>query len=331
MNYIDTKYLNLLSPKLQQFKRKSSRVWNFRCPYCGDSKSNKLKARGYVFPSKATYVYKCHNCGMATSLQKLIQHVDLTLYDQYVAESYFKPKQEKEMIDISKPDKLMFKRIEITPMAGLQKIEDLDTVHYVKQYIFTRKIPMKYWSRLFFAPDFFKFANECVPGKFDDDLKAEPRLIIPFLDNDNNLIGFQGRALMPTSNAKYITIMMDEGFPKVFGLDEIDWSKPITVVEGPIDSMFLNNCLAMAGADLPDFEVEANYVFCYDNEPRNKEIVRRMEDAIKSGHSVVIFPKNIDEKDINDMIMAGRDPARIIKENTYKGLMAEIKLSEWRK
>ena len=63
MYYIDQKYLLLVSPQLKLFKKKSDGLYNFRCPYCGDSQKSRTKARGYVFRKKNDLFYKCHNCG----------------------------------------------------------------------------------------------------------------------------------------------------------------------------------------------------------------------------------------------------------------------------
>jgi hypothetical protein len=156
--------------------------------------------------------------------------------------------------------------------------------------------------------------------------------VLPFVDENKTLIGFQGRALKK-SNTKYITIMVDESKPKVFGLDGVDKNKKIYVVEGPIDSLFIDNCIAMAGADLSRLQLP-NTVTIYDNEPRNREIVNRMEKVVESGKEIVIWPIHNEYKDINDMVLAGYSKSYIraqIEENTFSGLRASTKLSEWRK
>ena len=127
--------------------------------------------------------------------------------------------------------------------------------------------------------------------------------------------------------------MVDESKPKVFGLDEVNKNNKIYVVEGPIDSLFLNNSIAMAGADLSSLQLPKP-VIVYDNEPRNKEIIRRMEKVIQRGSELVVWPDYIEDKDINDMIISGYDThdiMSILKDRTYSGLSASAKLSEWRK
>jgi len=334
MSYVDTKYLNLLSSQLGLFKRKSNTLYNFRCPYCGDSQHSKTKARGYVFEKEGSLIFKCHNCGQGASLSNLIKFVDPAMHKEYVAERFMNNKRE----DTPRPKKTPLHKFQRkanylkTPLGKLKKVSQLKVDHPVRMYVNKRKIPASVHYKLFYAPKFYEFVNTMVPNKVSPPQKDEPRLIIPFLDQSKNLIGFQGRAF-GKSQPKYITIMLDEEAPKIYGMDEVDWSKPVTVVEGPIDSMFLKNAIAMAGADSARFE-NSNAVYCWDNEPRNAEIIRRLEKAIELGKSVVIFPNGIKEKDINDMVLAGRDPDEIqaiISNNTYSGLMAKTKLSEWRK
>ena len=328
-NYVDTKYLNLLSAHLPLFKRKSDNLYNFRCPYCGDSQRSSTKARGYVYTKEADYFFRCHNCSYGTTLKKLIQDTDPELYKQYLLERFSisdrKPDRQRDRI-FPKADKYI--KSEFKP---LKKISQLSHDHHAKVYVQNRRIPSNKHYKLFYAPKFYEWSNTVVPDKFTI-TADEPRLVLPFLDENKTLIGFQGRALKK-SKTKYITIMIDESKPKVFGLDTIDKNKKIYVVEGPIDSLFIDNCIAMAGADLSRLQLP-NTVIIYDNEPRNKEIVSRMEKVIKKGSDIVIWPKHIMHKDINDMILADHsieEVKNIIKENTFSGLIASTKLSEWRK
>lgn len=339
-NYIDVKYLNLLSSQLGQFKRKNDNLWNFRCPFCGDSQKDKTKARGYIFQKDGGLIYKCHNCGIGSGLSKIIKHVNPEMHKQYTLER-FGSRTSKRNVDQSA---IKYKKIDVekfskptldysNPLSILKKISQLATDHPAKKYVAARKIPSYLHGELFYAPKFYKWVNKCVPDKFPNITKDEPRLVIPFIDEKNCLIGFQGRAF-GKSKLKYITIMLDEEAPKIYGLHRVNWKKPVIVVEGPIDSMFLINAVAMGGADVARFRPVGGIVYCYDNEPRSKEIVGRIEKKIEEGNSVVIFPNGIEEKDINDMILSGKsrkEVQAIISNNTYKGLSAKAKLSEWRK
>ena len=332
-NYIDLKYLNILSGQLSQFKRKDNNLFNFRCPFCGDSQSNKLKARGYVFLVEGAYLYKCHNCGTSANIDRLISHVNSELHREYRTERFVDKGRKPVERQTGKTGIKFTKRkyYTNTPLKTLKKISQLDPDHPAKKYVEKRMIPKEYHRKLFYAPKFAKFVNSVVPNKLDEK-RDEPRLIIPFFDERENLIGFQGRAF-GKSAVKYITIMVDENATKVFGLEEVDKRKRVYVTEGPIDSMFLSNSLAMAGSDMKSLDIQ-DVVYVYDNEPRSVHILSKIDKNISSGHSVCIWPNYLKEKDINDMILAGRsipEVIGIINANTFSNLKAKAKLSEWRK
>jgi len=339
MDYIDTKYIQLVSASLENFKNKGNGVYNMRCPFCGDSQTNKSKARGYIFQKENKPIFKCHNCGQGATLNNFIKHVNPSLAKEYALERFGTKERRKPITPASKPSLRFQKRPEYlkTPLGKLKKVSQLDTDHPVRQYVESRKIPKRVHYKLFYAPKFNAFAHQFAPNKFDLIENDEPRLIIPFIDRNKQLVAFQGRAF-GKSSLRYITVKIDEEAPKVFGLESIDRSKTVYIVEGPIDSMFLDNAVAMAGADLTADALNAigttDLVFVFDNEPRNKDILRRIEKVADLGYSIALFPDYVKEKDINDMVLGGRDPDEIqaiISNNTYKGLQAKAKLSEWRK
>tara|TARA_Y100001954_G_scaffold151143_1_gene160577 strand:- start:121 stop:666 length:546 start_codon:yes stop_codon:yes gene_type:complete len=166
-------------------------------------------------------------------------------------------------------------------------------------------------------------------------IKDHPRLIIPFFDTTGKLFAFQGRAF-GKEQPKYLTVKLDEKKQKIFGLERINFTQEVKIVEGPIDSLFISNCVAAAGADLFLNNKISNekVTYIFDNEPRNKEIIKRMYDVIEKNYNIVIWPDDIQLKDVNDMIMSGLTPAKvedIISRNTYRQLSALTKLSIWKK
>jgi hypothetical protein len=174
--------------------------------------------------------------------------------------------------------------------------------------------------------------NTLIPNKFPNVVKDEPRLIIPFIDGEGKVFGLSARGFKP-NGLRYITIMLEE-VPKVFGLDKVDFTKRYFVVEGAIDSMFLSNAVAMAGADgnVSGLKNPENAIFVFDSEPRNKEIHKRMEKVIRDGYSICIWPSNLPGKDINEMVMNGMtDIEKVLLDNTYKGLKANLKMMSWKK
>jgi hypothetical protein len=249
-----------------------------------------------------------------------------------------KNSSKKQKIDF-KPDISRFtkpKYMTNSQLKNLKKISQLQPNHKAKVYVDGRKIPTKYHAKLFYCPKFFGWINTVVKNKFDDKALAldGPRLVIPFIDDQQNVIGVQGRAL-DQSNLRYITIMFDETKPKIFGLDTVDLNKKVYILEGPIDSMFIENSVAMAGSDgdLSQFEASRT-VYVYDNEPRNRNIVDKVEKQLRSGSSVFIWPDNVGHKDINDYILAGnsaKDVMKMIEDNTFKSLKGRLRLNDWKR
>ena len=325
----------LLSNRFRNFKQKNNQ-FNLSCPYCGDSTKNKFKARGYLLVKKAEYYYYCHNCGISKNFDKFLSDHDQVLHREYRLEKLKDSSVPENQDNIStsnvKTSAFPGYRRAGSPLRKLKKVSQLDWDHPVKQYIKQRMIPNKYHAKLFYCPKFYQWTNTLVPGKFKEEGKDEPRLIIPFLDQKGNMFGFQGRFLSQKSSLRYITIMLDESRSKLYGLDDIDVGKTVYIVEGPFDSMFVSNAVAMAGSDVtvPFNDV----VMVYDNEPRNVEIVKKMEKSINMGRRIVVWPGKISHKDINDMIIAGMRCADIrlmIEQNTYSDLSPKMALNVWKR
>ena len=321
MDLVDSKYINLISSRLQKFKRVKSNLYNFRCPICGDSKKNKSKTRGYLYAIKANVNFKCHNCGSSMSLSNFLKTLDPTVHKQYAFEK-FKDGHTGRNFVVEEPD-FKFEAPKFAPKVDLPRASEIPTA---KLYLEKRGLdPNK-----FYYTDKFKAWVNTLVEKFDNIEYDEPRIIIPLI-YENQLIGFQGRALGPNS-VKYITIMLQENAPKVYGIDKISEKEPIYIVEGPFDSHFVDNAVAMAGSDLDIRPFNwSDYIWVFDNEPRNREVVNRISKTIDRGDKVVIWPNNISEKDINDMKLSGHDVQTVIKSNTYTGLEAKLKFNIWKK
>ena len=321
MDHIDSKYIGIISPRLGKFKRVKADLYNFRCPICGDSKKNKNKTRGYIYSVKTNTNFKCHNCGASMSFSNFLKHVDAPTHKQYSLEKFKEGHTGRNFV-VEEPD-FKFEAPKFKKKLKLPKaIENPKSCGY----LMARKLDP---SRFYYAKHFKKFANSLKPT-FDSEKHDEERIIIP-LYYKNNLIGFQGRSIDPNP-VKYITVMLDDNAPKIYGLDNIKTDTPVYVSEGPFDSTFIRNAIAMCGADADVSRWGINNpVWIYDNEPRNREIVNRIDRTIDKGDSVVIFPSSIDEKDINDMVIAGHDVQKIVECNTYSGLEAKLKFNTWKK
>ena len=340
MLHIDLKYINMISHRWERFKRKDDYLFNFRCPICGDSSTKKNKARGYIYKKKNDMFFKCHNCDAGKTFGGLLKETDPMLHKQYIMERYQSgvtgPRANKTPeFEFTKPtfehkhddkliDSLMDRVDKLAEACG-----DTHT-HLAVDYVKLRRIPEDKWKRLYHIDDISKISQ--LAPKYRDRIKTtEPRLVIPFFDESGKMTGLTLRDY-GNSTLRYIMVKIVEDSPTVFGLDLISKDKPVRIVEGPLDSLFLDNCLAAAGSSfnkIKELGLEDPIVIV-DNEPRNEQICKILHNNIKEGHKVVIWP-DIKQKDINDMVLANLDVEELISSNTFENLEAELKFTNWRK
>lgn len=332
--WLDEKYVNMVSYKLDRFKKRGPYLWNFRCVLCGDSKKDKTKTRGYIYKKKDYLFFHCHNCHETMFFGQLLKRLDVNLHRQYSLESFAETPRQKE--DETKSFTMASPKFS-SKKINLPSIESLPFDHFAKKYILSRKLPREFLGDIYYSGCFKSFVDEIQPENEKNIPPLEKRIIIPFYDEDKNLLGFQGRALFE-SKLKYITIMLDDTYRKIFGLDKVDLNKPILVVEGPFDSKFLYNAIATMDSAL--FRVaevlgqDREYVFLYDNEKRNPQVCSNMEKTIKLSHKIFIWPRTIAEKDINEMVINGKGTEEImamINKHTYQDMDAMLRMTMWRK
>ena len=332
--FTEIKYLNLLSIRLEKFKQMKDYLWNFRCPICGDSQRNKNKKRGFIFQIKGKLRYKCHNCGSSLTFDKFLESVDPALMKQYKLEK-FQESGKKKPVDMRKVKRTIafsermndfqFQVLKRSILDDLTPIDELNNSHPAREYLLNRQLPTQ---SLYYTDKFQEWVNSVKPNTFSDIKKDEGRIIIPFINKEGVCFGFQGRSIC-SNGLRYITILLDENQPKIFGLNNLDDEKTVYVCEGPFDSLLLENAVAMAGADISNVHFGDDCVYIYDNEPRNSEICSRISKHISLGHKVIIWPNNLKEKDINDMHLAGHNVKNIVQSNTFSGLTATLKYNDW--
>lgn len=336
--FLDIKYAKIVGVQHERFKTKAESPYHgqCRCKICGDSKKSKTLSRFHFREHTQTVFVKCFNCGYTNSLANYMKMYFPGEYSEYIFERYRKDVNTSPVITTS--SEVIPEIIEVCDALDLPYVKDLPDGHFVKTYVESRKLPDYPFQ---FAEDFFEFSSQY---KKDLDETARPkypeaRLIIPFFDRKGRVFAYQGRDMSGTSSAKYLTITVDKSVPKIFGIDRANFRQPILIVEGPIDSLFLPNCLASVNASLvatarklETIVPRKNITLIFDNEPRNEVIVDGYQQAIKDGYKIVIWPKEVAKyKDVNDLVLAGYDPYKIINKNTYSGLTAQMELSNWKK
>ena len=347
--YLDTKYLYLIANKLDQFRKVGDNLYVMRCPFCGDSKKDKTKARGYLYTFNKTnqLVYKCFNCAMGTSFCNLLKYVDPVLYKQYVFERLKENKFETIDNDANMINNMLRSTKTIATAAPLTdsildsitRVDKLPADHCCVQYVSSRMIDKSKWPLLYYAEDFKQFVNTFKPGKFKTGhhylYDKDSRLVIPYFDKHGRCFALQGRSLDPQSKIRYYTIKVDEDMSPIYGLERVDYSKQVYCTEGPIDSLFLPNCLAVSGACYSDpliEQVKTNLIIVPDNERRNKQVCGQIQSALDRGFKVCLWPAGLNFKDINEAIQNGYTSEQlldIIHSNVVGGLSGRVKFKTW--
>lgn len=331
--FIDVKYLNQIGVRLPMFAKKKKDLWNCRCTICGDSQKKKNKARGYFYRNKNDLYYKCHNCSASLHFGSFLEKMDALLYKQYVFERYSSgmngPKAHKSA---EKQFKFEQPKFNVNPLDKVaSKLSDLTEDHEVIKYCKKRNIPESKFSELYFIPSVKDIAK--IAPSYSNIKSEEPRLVLPFYDENENLVGVTMRGIRG-EHLRYMMIKINEDADLIFNQNKVDKNKNILVVEGPIDSLFLENSIAVAGTGFGKIETMNlpvdKTIIVFDNQPRNKEVCNLLDKYINLNYNVCIWPCGIQEKDINDMFNAGHNVNEIIKEHTYNGLTAKLKFTEWR-
>ncbi len=341
--YIDIKYLNTIAYRLENFKKKSQDLWNCRCPLCGDSSRNKKKSRGYFYRGKNDLYYKCHNCGASQHFGTFLKNFDSAQYGQYVIERYAEGKTpqataHKNVESVLKFEEPKFKKKPEPKLIDsiMDRLDTLPEDNEAVQYAVNRKIPRDAFSRLYFIPNVKDIIQ--LNDKYKESIvTSEPRLAIPFFDGAGKLLVVSLRGLRGES-LRYINIKVDEDAPSIFGLDQVDPKKEVLVVEGPLDSLFLDNSIACAGTafgKIDQLPIEKEKItIIFDNQPKNRDVGKLMNKYIDMGYKMVIWPDSVPGKDINEMIENGLTSDEIhsiINHNTFQGLAAKAKYAMWRK
>jgi len=339
---IDLQYVHLIAPRFEKFQRKHDYLFNARCPLCGDSKKNKSKMRGYIYRKGNDLFYTCHNCGAGMSIGNLIKQLDIGLHKEYIMERYKAGEMgnanyQKPTFNIPAP---RFNTLKIEDKyENAVRCDHLPEEHFCVQYLKNRQIPDQFYKLLYYTDNYKSFVDEVNPNHGKEKLTEDKRLVIPFYDKYNALIAVSGRALETSEyKLRYVTVRTNQDESKlVYGMDRVDLSKTVYIVEGPIDSMFLDNCIAAGDANLSlvSKSIDAeNVILIPDREPRNVNIVNNIDKMIGLGYNVCLLPDTMNGKDINEYVSNGLDVEKlkcIIKENTFNGLRAKMEFVRWKK
>lgn len=328
-------YIRLLKDRLRNYREKSPEVIQCSCPVCGDSRVDHWKARFYFLYDKKDFSYyvNCHNCNYANSLKWFLRAEFPDVFKQYVTEEFLSKKKEKptleqlqsktSSVDMGKLQGIVSLKKYATP---LKDVEDKDVIDYCKERNFTEN----HYNKLYYTDNF---------GQFNKDMGAdkkyhkgnEGRIIIPFF-KDGKLIGWQGRSIGGNERIKYIIVSLGIDDNLLYGVDDINEAKWILVTEGALDSLFLDNCIAVNGLNKFDNEYtqqrKNNVILVLDNEKRNKQVSKEVKKLIDKGYRIYYNKGNLKGKDINDYFtlndISKEYMMQDILDNNEQGLLAKL-------
>lgn len=291
--------------------------FNFACPYCGDSSKDSFKKRGNVY--KKGWNFHCFNCKTHTSFEEFIKDFGKNIKSNEIVhirnqrEIYNTNENSKKIIDNSyffNIDKLKKNAINKDLIFNKYKLISIEhpEANWAKKYLISRQ----------------QFNYESFA--WDPNIK---RLFILNLIDENKVLGMQVRNFK--SEPKYITYTLEmihkhigleyehiENFKDInklsflFGLNSTNFSLPIIITEGPLDSFLLNNAMSVCGIDNEfPFEI-SNIRWMYD---RDKDGIKKSMKKIINGEYVFLWKKyikdvgidvNFNKVDFNDIVIEAK-------------------------
>lgn len=334
MLYLETPFVSRAGVYLEGFTHKKQYLWNCSCPICGDISKGRKKKRFFIYnpPNSNELNVKCHHCGYSTTFISFLKIKFPELYKEYLLEKFKDSKPNEGTVE----PKVEQKKHKFVKTKDVIPCSELPSTHKAIEYLKSRQIPESKYHLFLYCAKIKAFTNSLIEGKFPEPIKDDhDRLIIPFYNTKREIVAFQARAFEEKYQPKYYSIKLNAD-EKIYGIERVDTSKTIYVVEGPIDSLFLDNAVAVAGSH---FDIQftrqhkQNVVLVFDNEPRNKEICKQIQRHIMLGYKVCLLPHSVKEKDINEQILSGKTKEQImhcIDSNTYEGAEALLRFSLWK-
>lgn len=337
MNFVDQEYAERIIQFEPRYRKVSQNPFklNCRCPLCGDSKKSETKARFWIsdISGDGKLWVKCFNGCYSQPFDVFVKDLHPDLWSQLLMDRRKENLFDTTFVKTEKPKKIEKKIIETLPFSA--RLDTLKEDHPILKYVSSRMIPKDKWNRLWFTNNWQGLCNSVVPETYKKEHK-EFRLVIPIFNKDGDIESFQGRALDKNAPQKYITIKASPNSTKIYGQDTVDGSKTVYFLEGPIDSLFLDNACSITGGSLSLDVVPfpETRVWVLDHEPRHEDTKKRLKSLIDAGERVVMWDKSPwKSKDINDMITKENATKESIQEymknNIVQGLEAKLRYNNY--
>lgn len=343
MDWLSEKYCNLLSSRVRNFKHISD-TYAFSCDICGDSKKHKRKARANIYSHEGETRFHCYNCQTSQKFYNYLKGQHPDLFREYNLERMQELRKEREapeqqVKEIIKKNSQAIRDRHSRDLAPIEGLARHDEKPELMEFLVSRQIPKEHHSRFFWAEQFGNWVNKAIdPERFTRDIPSTrlPRIVIPYWNENGDIHCIAGRSLEKDAVTRYLTIKprWSEDQRRIYGLDLCDPRKTVYALEGQIDALFIPNAIAFSGGDHTSLKgfLTPNTVIIYDNEPKSSHTQKKVLKAIYDGLKVVIWPKDLRQKDINDMILSGlsqKKVMKIIQDHTFAGPAAIATFRRW--
>jgi DNA primase len=308
--------------------KKYQNVFNAECPVCKEGKSAGRTRRLFYFPHKQ-YFY-CHNCVKSWRPFEWVKDITGWTFPEIVRKNNEKEGlvqtkklvypivQAQKVIEI--PD-LPENSIDLTDKTQIEYYNDNKFVKLALNYCQKRRL----WTA----------TNSCKRFYLSlEDRVHKNRLVIPFISDNGKTNCYQTRALTENQFPKYLTKF---GEKEMFGINNINEEIPyVFIFEGPIDSMFVKNGVAMASLAPTEHQLQQltnligyEQIWVFDNDKNNKQTSRKIEKYIKEGKKIFVWPKEFQKfKDFNEICCSlelDEIPWNFVVKNSAAGQEAQLK------
>jgi len=272
--------------------------YNFRCHICGDSQKSKSKKRGYILKNKTPWMYYCHNCYYKKPVIFWMKEFFPSYYKDYFKEVLGRNdnKKKRDLPNI-KARRTRKRSTEQDQTKFFVHIKSGVTPLFAKaiRFCIDRNIPEDVWSKWYVAT-----------GEM-----YRNRLIIPFYDDKGKIYYYQGRSLYDYMTPKYLS--RAGNYNSIYNYYLVDREKPVTVLEGPIDSIFVENSVAVTGVKIYDdnLKIFKQKRFLIDYDCETFDTKKKTIELLTKGEYVFCWKKfmktyNLPKRskwDINDVLL----------------------------
>ena len=247
---------------------------SFACPYCGDSaKSDWAKRGNFILKGKHSGFFKCHNCGEFKRIDRFfsdyktdlkLDAINFMMDNLGDFKSFEGAKYDMSLLlDMENIDKYAIDRQELLRYFGLVEVKDSPVWSWLKQRHQYNE------DKFLYSPtkNYLLILNLTPSGKV---LGAQMRLFKGANRFSSYKLSKLYEEMKKPLNLTEEQINYLDTLSFIFNVCLIDFSKKITLFEGPMDAFLYKNSIANTGAN-KELPIEIPIRFFYDSDETGKK------------------------------------------------------------